>query len=71
MTPSKEAMYFINHCYKNGQPVAINPKFNVKYEFEGKEIKFTEDLLNEIISSELVKVSNQTDKMVNLNGIGG
>ena len=71
MELSKEAQLIIGHCYKDGIPVSCNPKFNEKYDFDGMQVKFTELLLAEISASELVKISNQTEKQVSLNGIAG
>lgn len=71
MKPSKEAQYFIDRCYRDSMPVVVKPMFNVKYEFEGKEVKFTHELLNELKESELLKITNETDKEVTLMGIGG
>ncbi|MNJ78779.1 hypothetical protein D3C77_766220 [compost metagenome] len=70
MKVSKEAQLFIDRCYKDGKPAAVNPLFGVKYNFDGIEVKFTEELLQEIEISDLVKVSNKSDKMVSLNGVG-
>lgn len=71
MKISSEAQCFINHCYKDGIPVSCKPYFNEKYDFDGMQVKFTLELLDEITRSEKVKVSNQTDKQVSLNGIAG
>ena len=71
MNISKEAQYFIDRCYKDGMAVAVKPNFNEKYDFDGVQVKFTESILSEIASSPLVKVSNQTEKQVSLNGIAG
>lgn len=69
MKISKEAQLFINRCYKDGKPASCNPLFGIKYTFGDKEVKFTVELLDEIERSELVKVSDRTEKSVNLNGI--
>jgi hypothetical protein len=68
---SKEAMHFINHCYKNGLPVGCRPIFKMEYQFGQDKVKFSEGILEEIIQSKLVKVSNQTDRQVDIHGIGG
>lgn len=71
MKLSKEAMLFINHCYKDGVPVGCRPIFKMEYQFGEDKVKFSQEILDEIILSKLVKVSNQTDKQVDIHGIGG
>jgi hypothetical protein len=70
MTLSKEAKEFAKLCFKNGKAAIIRPFFDQKYINANNE-KFTEDILNELISKGCAKITYRDKKQVNIMGIEG
>lgn len=67
---SETANILISLCWKNGQPMSIVPYFDVKFEYNDKNYKFTNDVLEEIRSTGLVKIAGENKHSVVLTGIG-
>lgn len=62
---------FISRCYHDDKIMIIKPFFNETYIINDKKYKFTEELLNELHTSNRVNIVRKTEKYAIICGIEG
>lgn len=65
---SNEAQAFLQYCWKDDEPRIIQPMIGDKFFIDGKNIKFTEKIYEEMLQCDKVKVDRFGDK-VNIRGL--
>lgn len=65
----EEAHLFISRCFNNGEPRVISPWFDSTYIINEQKVKFSQNVLEEMLKSSEVQLIYQNEKMVCIKGI--
>ncbi|MCY9737426.1 hypothetical protein M5X17_27370 [Paenibacillus alvei] len=61
--------YFVSKCFKDGEPMIIQPWYKHKYEVDGHKFKFTEEVLEKMLLTGKVKIVHENKDYVNIIGV--
>lgn len=60
---------FLSRCFSGEVCKSIQPTFGEEYSINGSMYSFTEEVLDEMMATGTVKITYQTEKVVNIVGV--